>query len=151
MQQMNKLFNTSFESGLRALLVLYTVKPINMTIDRIAAYDFITLYSSSFGITENNLHGNSIFNFSELASKRAGCNEGIKEFVLSGLISINHTENGITYGLTNLSLQFVKSLTSDYTNRYLSINGLVHKEYKDLSDEELLQRINEKAIQELRR
>ena len=76
---MNKLFNTAFESGLRALLVLYTVRPTNLTIDRIAAYDFITLYSNSFEITENSLHGSSIFNFSELASKRTGCNEGIKE------------------------------------------------------------------------
>ena len=148
---MNKLFNTSFEFGLRVLLVLYTVRPTNMTIDRIASYDFISLYSSNFGITENNLHGYSIFNFSELASKRAGCNKGIKEFVLNGLISINRSDSGIRYSLTDLGLQYVESLTSDYTKQYLSICDSVHKKFKTLSDEELLKVINKKAIQELRR
>lgn len=149
--KMNKLFNTSFESGLRSLLVLYTVRPKQLTIDRIAAYDFITLYSHSFGITEYNLHGNSIFNFSELASKRARCSDGVKEFVLNGLIYIKRTNSGISYGLSDLGLKYIESLTSDYTIQYLRINALVHEKYKGLSDEDLLQMINKKAIQELRR
>ena len=96
---MNKIFNSSFETGLRVLLVLSSIQPKAATVDRIAAYDFITIYGRDFGVSHINLHGDSNYNFSELASKRASCNEGIKEFVLSGLISIKRSEEGFTYFL----------------------------------------------------
>ena len=96
---MNEIFNSSFETGLRVLLILSSIHPKAATIDRIAAYDFITIYGKDFGISESNLHGDSKFNFSELAYKRASCNKGTKEFILNGLISINYTEEGFTYFL----------------------------------------------------
>lgn len=75
---MNEIFNSSFETGLRVLLVLSSIQPKAATVDRIAAYDFITIYGRDFGVSHINLHGDSNYNFSELASKRASCNEGIK-------------------------------------------------------------------------
>ena len=116
---MNEIFNSSFETGLRVLLVLSSIQPKTATIDRIAAYDFITIYGRDFGVSHINLHGDSNFNFSELASKRASCNEGIKEFVLNGLISINRTQEGFTYFLNDNGKKYVESLSSDYANQYL--------------------------------
>ena len=88
---MNEIFNSSFETGLRVLLVLSSIQLKAATVDRIAEYDFITIYGRDFGVSHINLHGDSNYNFSELASKRASCNEGIKEFVLSDLISIKRS------------------------------------------------------------
>ena len=110
---MNEIFNSSFETGLRVLLVLSSIQPKAATFDRIAAYDFITIYGRDFGVSHINLHGDSNYNFSELASKRASCNEGIKEFVLSGLISIKCSEEGFTYFLNDKGKNYVDSLTSD--------------------------------------
>lgn len=148
---MNEIFNSSFETGLRVLLVLSSIQPKSATIDRIAAYDFITIYGRDFGVSHSNLHGDSNFNFSELASKRASCNEGIKEFVLDGFISINHTEEGFTYFLNEKGKQYVESLSSDYANQYLKIVKEVHKKFAETSDEEIVKLINKKAIKELRR
>lgn len=148
---MNKIFNSSFETGLRVLLLLSSIEPQTATVDRITAYDFITIYGRDFGISENNLHGDTNFNFSELASKRASCNEGIKEFVLNGLISINRTDRGFTYYLNQTGKNFVASLSSDYVTQYLGIVEKVHKKYADVSDEEIIKLINKKAIKELRR
>lgn len=148
---MHEIFNSSFETGLRVLLVLSSIQPKAATVDRIAAYDFITIYGRDFGVSQNNLHGDSNFNFSELASKRASCNEGIKEFVLDGLVSINHTKEGFTYYLNDSGKTYVKSLSSDYAVQYLAISKEVHIMFADKSDEEIIKLINKKAIKKLRR
>lgn len=148
---MNKIFNSPFEAGLRSLLVLYTMQPKTATVDRITAYDFITIYSSDFEITEQSLHGNNHFNFSELASKRNSCDQGLKEFALNGLISVHRNKQGFTYGINNTGKAYVESLSSDYAQQYLEIILLVHDKFRNISDEDLLRLINKKAIEELRR
>lgn len=148
---MNKIFNSSFETGLRVLLLLSSIQPQAATVDRITAYDFITVYGKDFGVSEINLHGNSNFNFSELATKRANCNEGIKEFVLNGLISINRTDEGFTYFLNQTGKKYVSNLSSDYGEQYLAISKEVHRKFSALSDEDVVNLINKRAIKELRR
>lgn len=148
---MHEIFNSSFETGLRVLLILSSIQPQSATVDRITAYDFITVYGKDFGVSDTNLHGDSNFNFSELASKRTNCNEGIKEFVLNGLISINHTDEGFTYFLNTTGKKYVSSLSSDYAEQYLAISKEVHRKFSALSDEEVVNLINKRAIKELRR
>lgn len=148
---MNDIFNSSFEAGLRVLLLLSSICPQSATVDRITAYDFMTIYGKDFGVSEINLHGDSNFNFSELASKRAQCNEGIKEFVLNGLISIRRTNEGFTYTLNSAGKKYISSLSSDYAKQYLTTSKAVQNKFSALSDEELLNQINKKAIKELRR
>ena len=143
---MNEIFNSSFETGLRVLLLLSSIRPQAATIDRITAYDFTTIYGRDFGVSKNNLHGDS-----ELASKRTNCNEGIKEFVLDGLISIKRTEEGFTYYLNQSGKKYVESLSSDYAAQYLEISQKVHQKFSSVSDEEIINLINKKAINELRR
>ncbi len=148
---MNEIFNSSFETGLRVLLLLSSIQPQTATIDRITAYDFITIYGRDFGVSKTNLHGDSNFNFSELASKRMNCNDGIKEFVLEGLISIKRTDEGFTYYLNQSGKKYVESLSSDYATQYLEISKKVHQKFASISDEKIVKLINNKSIKELRR
>lgn len=148
---MNKLFNTPFETGLRALLILYGVKNNGMTIDRIAAYDFICIYGSDFEVSQKNLHGDNSFNFSELSAKRTICSEGVKAFVLDGLITVKRTQGGFLYALTAAGREYVDSLESDYKQQYLEIVKAVDVKYSGKSDSALLKEINGKAVQSLRR
>ena len=83
------------------MLILSTIPTKGVTIDRIAAYDFITIYGKDFGVSENNLHGDNNFNFSELSSKREICAAGVKELVLDGLIIVQRSQNGFLYSLTS--------------------------------------------------
>lgn len=148
---MNEIFNSSFETGLRILLLLSSIQPQAATVDRITAYDFISVYGQDFGVSKTNLHGDSNFNFSEIASKRSCCNEGIKEFVLKGLISINRTNKGFTYYLSQSGKKYVDSLSSDYATQYLEVSKNVHEKFAPVTDEDLMKYINKKAIRELRR
>ena len=49
---MNEIFNSSFETGLRVLLLLSSIRPQAATIDRITAYDFTTIYGRDFGVSK---------------------------------------------------------------------------------------------------
>ena len=64
---MNELFNSPFELSLRVLIILNTAQ-LRLTIDKIVAYDFISTYSSDFGISESNLHAIGLVNTLQSAS-----------------------------------------------------------------------------------
>ena len=148
---MNSLFNTPFETGLRAMLILYTTQGRGMTIDRITAYDFMTIYGNDLGVSEKNLHGINHFSFSELTSKRAICAEGVKAFVLDGLISVTRNRNGFLYFLTTSGKKYVEALDSDYKAQYLEIVKTVHVKYDNVAETELIKTINQAALKALRR
>lgn len=148
---MNNLFNTPFEAGLRALLILYAVQPQSISIDRITAYDFITVYGKEFGVSSKNLHGDNSLSFSELASKRTVCANGIKSFVLDGLAEVNRTSEGFLYRINSNGIKYVQSLESDYSRQFLDIIRTVHTQYAEVNDMDLIKEINSKAVQALRR
>ncbi len=148
---MSDLFNTPFETGLRAMLILSNIKSSGMTIDRLAAYDFMTIYGKDFEVSERNLHGDSSYSFSELTSKRAICSEGVKGFVLDGLIAVNRTQRGFLYKLTAAGRKYIGALESDYKEQYITIARNVLKKFARKSDAAILKEISGKAVQSLRR
>lgn len=148
---MPKLFNTPFEAGLRTMLILYSSDSQGMTLDRIVTYDFITLYGHDFAVSQTNLHGTNPFNFSELSAKRTACSEGIKSFVLDGLIAVTQTQRGFLYSITPIGREYVQNLESDYKLQYISIFKAVQKKYGSVSDTELIKTINNAGITALRR
>lgn len=148
---MIKLFNTSFESSLRVLLVLYSINPQAITVDRITAYDFMTLYGKDFEVTTFNLHGDNSFNFSELPSKRSSISTGIKEAALNGMVSVKQTKSGFCYAISELGIKYVESFSSNYACQYLDTIEKVHHLNKNKTDAALTTEINNKAIKNLRR
>lgn len=133
------------------MLILYSSQNHGMTIDRITAYDFMTIYGSDLGVSEKNLHGINHFSFSELTSKRATCSEGVKSFVLDGLISVTRNRGGFLYSLTTSGQKYVEALDSDYKAQYLKIVKTVHSKYGQITDTELIKTINQAAVKALRR
>lgn len=148
---MNSLFNTPFETGLRAMLILFATHSRGMTIDRITAYDFMTIYGSDFGVSKDNLHGINHFSFSELTTRRAICLDGIKSFILDGLIAVTRGKHGFTYALTSSGKKYIENLDSDYKSQYVEIVGEVHNQYKRQTDTALIKLINDTAVTALRR
>ncbi len=148
---MNELYNTPFESGLRTLLILFSDDSNGMTIDRIVAYDFMTIYGGELGISEINLHGINHYSFSELSTKRTICSEGIKAFVLDGLITIKQSKKGFIYSLTTEGKRYVEKLESNYKTQFLRIINEVRDNYDNVPDTELVRIINNAAVNALRR
>lgn len=148
---MNKLFNTPFEVSLRILLILSAVKPLTMTIDRISAYDLMSVYGKDFGITEENLHGESQFSFSELSAKREQCNGALKSLLLDNFVFVERSQKGFLFGLNERGISFTKSIQSEYAIKYIETIKKTHQMFKKTSDESLLSEITNRAICSLNR
>ena len=57
---MSEVFNSSLEISLRILIILNTVKS-RLSVDRITALDFISIYGKDFGSSEYSKNNESVF------------------------------------------------------------------------------------------
>lgn len=140
---MNELFNSPFELSLRVLIILNTAQ-LRLTIDKIVAYDFISTYSSDFGISESNLHGNNSYRFSEYTTKRIIITQSIKNLVLEGFVLPHCNKGGFSYSISPVGKNFCSSLNDDYANGFTQIvqqtflKKLVEQKTSDIIDTESL-------------
>lgn len=142
---MTEVYNTPFEVSLRILIILNTVRD-KLTIDRIAALDFITTYGKDFGVSEYNLHGDNNFKFSEFASKRKIVSQAIKEIVLKGYVESYCNKSGFYYGISKSGVSFCESLSDDYADNLTNIVKTANNLFSNYSDRKLIKFINEHAI-----
>lgn len=148
---MTKLFNSTFEVSLRALLLLSQTADVNMTIDRIVAYDFIALYSRHFDLAEINLHGDNEYGFSELSARRTVVQAALKELVLDGLVKAIRRKDGFCYEITDTGAAFCQKQVTDYANTYRRLASATHKKFKTMTEVEIMAIISQKATHALRR
>ena len=148
---MTKLFNSTFEVSLRALLLLSQTADANMTIDRIVAYDFISLYSRHFDLAEINLHGDNEYGFSELSARRTVMQAALKELVLDGLAKAIRRKDGFCYEITDTGTAFCQKQVTDYANTYCQLARTTHKNFKTMTEVEIMAIISQKATHALRR
>lgn len=127
---MIKLYNTPFEASLRTLLILESLKNKSYTTDMIAAIDFISIYSREFEITDQNLHGENNYKFSEFTLRRDLIQKSIKQLVLDDLIKVSSTKKGFTYTINQKGLDYSQYLSSDYATAYRRAVKLYRNSYQ---------------------
>lgn len=146
----NKLFNSSFEISLRILLLLNEItKPVS--IDRIIAYDFITIYSKFFGLSDASLNGENKFAFSEFAASRKVTQKAIKEMVVNRLVIVSRSAYGMDYSISGIGKRASETLQSEYAASYRALCKKTHEKYASYSDLQLVWMINNTATKSLRR
>ena len=146
----NKLFNTPFELSLHVVLLL-NVADTGLTLDRIAAYDFIAIYCEDFGVADRSLNGENGFAFSELSARRNVTKTAIKDLVVDGLVVATDDETGILYSASDSGRKMSESFQSEYAERYKELMRLVVEKYGTYSDVQLFTEINRQSTKSLRR
>lgn len=148
----NKPFNSNTEISLRILLTLLCDETnTNLTTDRIAILDFVTIYSREFGISENSLHGDNDVSFTEYATRRKQISKNIKQLVLKRMIKISTRADGFTYSITDAGKKIAKSLNSEYAQQYLDYAKLAREYVQNESDADITRLIAEESARALRR
>lgn len=142
---MIEMFNSPFEVSLRILIVL-NVARANLSIDRLTAIDFISIYGKDFEVSDENLHGNNDYRFSEFASKREVASIALKELVLKGYVKPKCNKSGFTYCLTRRGVDYCQRFSNEYADYFSTIANSAVFKYSDLSDRKLIHLINEYAI-----
>ena len=146
----NKLFNTPFELSLHVVLLL-DVADTGLTLDRIAAYDFIAIYCEDFGVADRSLNGENGFAFSELSARRNLTKTAIKDLVVDGLVVATDDETGILYSVSESGRKMSEGFQSEYAERYKELVRLVVEKYGNYSDVQLFNEINRQSTKSLRR
>jgi len=146
----NKLFNTPFELSLHVVLLL-DVADTGLTLDRIAAYDFIAIYCEDFGVADRSLNGENGFAFSELSARRNLTKTAIKDLVVGGLVVATDDETGILYSVSESGRKMSEGFQSEYAERYKELMSLVVEKYRNYSDVQLFNEINKQSTKSLRR
>lgn len=146
----NKLFNTPFELSLHVVLLL-DVADSGLTLDRIAAYDFIAIYCEDFGVADRSLNGENGFAFSELSARRNLTKTAIKDLVVDGLVVATDDETGILYSVSESGRKMSEGFQSEYAERYKELMRLVVEKYGNYSDVQLFNEINKQSTKSLRR
>lgn len=140
----DEIFNTTFENMLRILLLVNTVgQPVNS--DRIVALDFISIYGKKFKVLDKNLHGDNEFGFSEFARKREKISEAIRLGVRNDFLSVEGTEDGFLYEITDRGKIVVEGIQSSYARSYCVGAKIVIRRFSNFSDESLLRYINDRS------
>ena len=146
----NKLFNTPFELSLHVILLLDTVGKA-ISLDRIAAYDFIAIYSEDFAISDISLNGENGFAFSELSARRKLIRAAVKDLVLDRLVMAEDAELGILYSISDSGRKMSDTFQSEYAAKYKELMALVIRKYEEIDDVQLLDIINRQSTKSLRR
>lgn len=142
---MKDVFNTSFEVSLRVIIILNTILT-RLSVDRIIALEFISIYGKDFGVSEYNLHGDNNYRFSEYTTKREIVLQAIKELVLRGYVTSHCHKSGFKYSISNNGMAFCESLNDEYAEDFTTIVKNANILFSNYSDRKLTHCINEYAI-----
>lgn len=148
---MGTVFNSTFEVSLRLLLLLNESDNAGLSIDRIAEYDFITIYSRYFELSDKVLHGENEFGYSEIASRRNKAQAAIKEMILDGFAQVVRSENGFKYRITEIGKNVASNLVSEYATAYRELAKLTLTKFSKYTETEIMDVISKASVQSLRR
>lgn len=147
---MKRAIGSTFEMSLRILLMLGETAGKSLTIDKIMAFDFITVYAKDFSLAESNLHGYSSYRFGEFAGRRELVQKGIKELALGGRVIVSCKEDGFEYAINDNGLDLTGGIECEYADTYrVQVAEVLHS-FGNKGETDLLEMISQKTIQLLK-
>lgn len=144
-KMMESTYNSVFEIELRILLLLEHSKQDFLSSDMIAALDFITVYGKEFGVSNENLHGDNRFKFSELPSRREKVFQALRELVKKNMVDIDLSK-GFKFQINSNGYQFIEKLEGNYAIEYGEIADVACDKYGDMDEAELYKYIQSKSV-----
>ena len=148
---MERALGSTHEVSLRMLLLLEMLDGKKVTVDMLAAIDFITVYGHDFEITEDNLHGNGTYRFGEFALRRDLVKDALRLLVVEGIVSVTPQKRGFLYQLTFAGIDFSSGFECDYSDDYRFASETVIRRLNGKSEHEITRMINQRVLLSLQR
>jgi hypothetical protein len=143
------LFNSSYEMGLRILMLLAANKNISFSLERIVDIDFISCYSEEFKISKFSLHGENRYMYGELLNRKLLAREAIKNLVKNGFVDVI-VNRCYRYQISKTGYNYSESFESDYAKEYKTLTEIVTSKYVEISDDELRNMIQNYSLEALK-
>ena len=130
-------FNSAFEVGFRALVMLGEMFPVAADLQRLVFYDYLLLHSGDAPNGPASLHPATPYRSQEYAVRRDVLRQGLLLMASRELVQVSVRKEGIAYAGSELTIPFLDRMQSDYTKALLSRAAWVFSRFGDVSDEEL--------------
>lgn len=110
------IINSSLEVGLRSLIILNSIDPERIDIDRLVIYDYLVLHTEDVEKSYKSLHPSTPHRAGELLVRRQLLQEGINLMESKGLLDRHFLNNGIFYSANNLTGPFISYFETEYAS-----------------------------------
>ena len=140
-----RIFNSKYEIIPRIILLTSFDSKMKFSLDKIIAYDFMTVYGHEFIDEGENLQGENGFKYSELSARKQIFHEVIKEMVRKHLLNVE-VANGFIYSATEESVRIFHCMESSYAITYKKQIKNVLNLYSNFSELELYNFIQSKSL-----
>jgi len=131
-------FNSSLESGVRALIILTSIYPQSADQQRLVEFDYLVVHSGDANGPVS-LHAPLPMRAGELLVRRSIVESGLLLMMSRGLVDRVTTENGIEYVASEIANTFVNSLSVPYLVKLKERAKWVADKFGAVPEEELHQ------------
>lgn len=140
-------FNSSFELGLRALVILNEVYPSNIDIRRLLIYDYLILHTSDIEGGPPSLHPSTPNRSNGILVRRKVLQDGLNLMYSKSILDIIYDNSGISYRASRLTEPFLNLFKSIYLNKLRENARWVRMNFEFLSDDELSEFVDSHLIE----
>lgn len=134
--QRTQVFNSPFETGIRALILLVASFPRKHDLKRLVQYDYLSVHSADAGGPPS-LHPPLPLRSNELLVRRGLIERGLLLMASAGLVRREAQPDGIVYTASEEAGAFVSNLYSDYLLGIKSRADWVVQTFDQLVSDEL--------------
>lgn len=127
-----QVFNSAFETGIRALCALSAGCPQEYDIQQLLAFDHIIVHSSDMPGGPSSLHPKVQNRNGELLVRRPIVQNGLKLMAAKGLVATRISNAQILYASTDLAPVFLDSLENPYLQSLMKRAGWAVSIFGDL-------------------
>lgn len=110
------IINSPLEVGLRSLIILDSIYPERIDIDRLVIYDYLIIHTEDVEKKYKSLHPSTPHRSGELLVRRQLLQEGINLMESKGLLKRQFLESGIFYSANNLTGPFINYFETEYSS-----------------------------------
>ena len=108
-------FNNEVETGLRILVILNEIYPVEVDLSKLLYLDYITVHSGDLDDSMPSLHTPVPYQKGELLVRKPIIQRGLSLLMSKGLANLVYLPNGLHYLASEKSTPFIESLGSSYT------------------------------------
>lgn len=131
------VFNSPIEVGLRSLIILNTIKPDLIDIDRLVIYDYLVLHTEDIDKQYKSLHPSTPHRSGELLVRRELLQKGINLMASRELLDKHYLDDGIYYSANSLTGPFINYFESNYSVQLREYMEYIKAKFHHLSANEL--------------
>ncbi|PHR85438.1 MAG: threonine transporter [Colwellia sp.] len=129
-------FNSSLESGVRAVIILNFLFPKSVDLQRLVDFDYLVVHSADADGPDS-LHAPAPMRAGELLVRRNIIHDGLMLMMSRGLVTRVPTNNGIEFLASETTNSFVGCFSAPYLLKLKERSIWVANQYGNTSNDEL--------------